>query len=206
MKTQFKAKFLVAFLVFVMVLALVPVSALTAFAAGGTGTKDDPVICSTYSDFKAAMEDPNIRFVELKNCNEILPKISGNELIAAISVAGIKHLSLTGNNVFTVSADSDGCKSYDSLLHLTVGSSMSIDGGGSLTFKANLNNGRNAVIYNQGGSIAIYSGTLKGSYNTAVYGMAIWQEYGELEIIDGNFVSDSAIQNNNPKYSVYLEG
>ena len=206
MKTYFRSKLLSVLFVLVMVLALVPVSALTAFAAGGTGTKDDPVICSTYSDFKAAMEDPNIRFVELKNCNEILPKISGNELIAAISVAGIKHLSLTGNNVFTVSADSDGCKSYDSLLHLAVGSSMSIDGGGSLTFKANLNNGRNAVIYNQGGSIVIYSGTLKGSYNTAVYGMAIWQEQGTLEIIDGNFVGDSAIQNNNPKYSVYLEG
>jgi len=206
MKTQFKSKLLSILLVLVMVLALVPMSALTAFAAGGTGTKDDPVICSTYLDFKAAMEDANIRYVELKNCNEVLPKISGNGLISAISVAGIKHLSLTGNNVFTVSADSDGYKSYDSLLHLQAGSTMTVEGGGSLTFKANLSNGRNAVIYNQGGSIAIYNGTLKGSYNTAVYGMAIWQDSGDLEIIDGSFISDSAISNNNPKYSVYLGG
>ena len=206
MKTKFKSKLLSILLVLVMVLALVPVSALTAFAAGGTGTKDDPVICSTYSEFKTAMEDSNIRYVELKNCNEVLPKISGEGLISAISVAGIKHLSLTGKNVFTVSADSDGYKSYDSLLHLQAGSTMTVEGGGSLTFKANLSNGRNAVIYNQGGSIAIYSGTLKGSYNTAVYGMAIWQDSGDLEIIDGSFISDSAIPNNNPKYSVYLGG
>ena len=206
MKTKFKSKFLSILLVLVMVLALVPVSAFTAFAAGGTGTKDDPVICSTYSEFKTAMEDSNIRYVELKNCNEVLPKISGEGLISAISVAGIKHLSLTGNNVFTVSADSDGYKSYDSLLHLQAGSTMTVEGGGSLTFKANLSNGRNAVIYNQGGSIAIYNGTLKGSYNTAVYGMAIWQDSGDLEIIDGSFISDSAISNNNPKYSVYLGG
>ncbi len=206
MKIKFKSRLVSILLVLVMVLALVPVSALTAFAAGGTGTKNDPVICSTYSEFKAAMEDPDIRYVELKNCNEVLPKISGNGLIAAISVAGIKHLSLTGNNVFTVSADSDGYKSYDSLLHLLIGSTMTVEGGGSLTFKANLSNGRNAVIYNQGGSIAIYNGTLKGSYNTAVYGMAIWQDSGDLEIIDGSFISDSAISNNNPKYSVYLGG
>ena len=206
MKTKFKSKLLSILLVLVMVLALVPVSALTAFAAGGTGTKDDPVICSTYSEFKTAMEDSNIRYVELKNCNEVLPKISGEGLISAINVTGIKHLSLTGKNVFTVSANSDGYKSYDSLMHLTSGSSMTIRGGGSLTFKANLSNGRNAVIYNQGGSIAIYSGMLKGSYNTAVYGMAIWQDSGDLEIIDGSFISDSAIPNNNPKYSVYLGG
>ena len=206
MKTQFRSKLLSVLLVLVMVLALVPVSALTAFAAGGTGTKDDPVICSTYSEFKTAMEDSNIRYVELKNCNEVLPKISGEGLISAINVTGIKHLSLTGKNVFTVSANSDGYKSYDSLMHLTSGSSMTIRGGGSLTFKANLSNGRNAVIYNQGGSIAIYSGMLKGSYNTAVYGMAIWQDSGDLEIIDGSFISDSAIPNNNPKYSVYLGG
>ena len=206
MKTQFKSKLLSILLVLVMVLSLVPVSAFTAFAAGGTGTKDDPVICSTYSEFKTAMEDSNIRYVELKNCNEVLPKISGEGLISAINVAGIKHLSLTGKNVFMVSANSDGYKSYDSLMHLTSGSSMTIRGGGSLTFKANLSNGRNAVIYNQGGSIAIYSGMLKGSYNTAVYGMAIWQDSGDLEIIDGSFISDSAIPNNNPKYSVYLGG
>ena len=103
MKTKFKSKLLSTLLVLVMVLALVPVSALTAFAAGGTGTKDDPVICSTYSEFKTAMEDSNIRYVELKNCNEVLPKIAGEGLISAINVAGIKHLSLTGNNVFTVS-------------------------------------------------------------------------------------------------------
>ena len=206
MKTQIKSKLLSILLVLVMVLALVPVSALTAFAAGGTGTKDDPVICSTYSEFKTAMEDSNIRYVELKNCNEVLPKISGEGLISAINVTGIKHLSLTGKNVFTVSANSDGYKSYDSLLHLQAGSTMTVEGGGSLTFKANLSNGRNAVIYNQGGSIAIYSGTLKGSYNTAVYGMAIWQDSGDLEIIDGSFISDSAIPNNNPKYSVYLGG
>ena len=206
MKTKSRNLIVVFLMVFAFVCGVFAITPLTANAQGGTGTKDDPVICSTYSEFKTAMEDSNIRYVELKNCNEVLPKISGEGLISAISVAGIKHLSLTGNNVFTVSADSDGYKSYDSLLHLQAGSTMTVEGGGSLTFKANLSNGRNAVIYNQGGSIAIYSGTLKGSYNTAVYGMAIWQDSGDVEIIDGSFISDSAIPNNNPKYSVYLGG
>ena len=206
MKTKSRYLLIVFLMVFAFVCGVFAITPLTANAASGTGTKDDPVICSTYSEFKTAMEDSNIRYVELKNCNEVLPKISGKGLISAINVTGIKHLSLTGNNVFTVSADSDGYKSYDSLLHLVIGSTMTVEGGGSLTFKANLSNGRNAVIYNQGGSIAIYNGTLKGSYNTAVYGMAIWQDSGDLEIIDGSFISDSAISNNNPKYSVYLGG
>ena len=40
MKTKFKSKLLGVLLVLVMVLALVPVSALTAFAAGGTENVD----------------------------------------------------------------------------------------------------------------------------------------------------------------------
>ena len=40
MKTKFKSKLLGVLLVLVMVLAFVPVSALTAFAAGGTGNVD----------------------------------------------------------------------------------------------------------------------------------------------------------------------
>ena len=79
----------------------------------------------------------------------------------------------------------------------------------TMTFKAVANNSYNAVIYNQGGSVNISEGTLIGSYNTAVYGKAIWQEYGDLRISGGQLFAENALAPGNLPNShsaVYING
>jgi len=56
MKTKYKSKLLGILLVLVMVLALVPFASLTAFAASGTGTENDPVYVTNYAELKEALE------------------------------------------------------------------------------------------------------------------------------------------------------
>ena len=152
----------------------------------------NPVICYNYNEFKYAMENPDIRYVALGNINETLP-VGKEGLVTAIQVKGIKNLQLLGDATFTAPAMTQ--TTYAALLHTTstYNTTLNISGAGSLTFKAVANSSFNAVIYNQGGSINVDSGTLVGSYNTAVYGSAIWQEYGELRIKDGQFLADNAM-------------
>ena len=158
--------------------------------AGEGKTAGNPVICYNYNEFKYAMENPDIRYVALGNINETLP-VGEVGLVTAIKVKGIKNLQLLGDATFTAPAMVE--TTYAALLHTTYNTTLNISGAGSLTFKAVANSSFNAVIYNQGGSINVDSGTLVGSYNTAVYGSAIWQEYGELRIKDGQFLADNAM-------------
>ena len=150
----------------------------------------NPVICYNYNEFKYAMENENIRYVALSSTNETLP-VGDEGLVTAIQVNGIKNLQLLGDATFT--APLNDTTTYAALLHTESGDTLNISGAGSLTFKAVANNSYNAVIYNQGGSVNVFEGSLIGSYNTAVYGTAIWQEYGELRITGGNFNADNAI-------------
>ena len=149
----------------------------------------NPVICYNYNEFKYAMENENIRYVALANVNKTLP-VGEVGLVTAIKVKGIKNLQLLGDATFTAPAMTE--TTYAALLHTTDNTTLNISGAGSLTFKAVANSSFNAVIYNQGGSVNISEGTLIGSYKTAVYGSAIWQEYGELRIKDGRFFADNA--------------
>ena len=162
------------------------------FPKGVGDSAGNPAVCHTYNEFKYVMENENIRYVALANVNETLP-VGKEGLVTAIQVKGIKNLQLLGDATFTAPAMTQ--TTYAALLHTTstYNTTLNISGAGSLTFKAVANSSYNAVIYNQGGSVNVDSGTLVGSYNTAVYGSAIWQEYGELRITGGNFNADNAI-------------
>lgn len=149
-----------------------------------------PITCYTYDEFKYAMENDDIRYVALGNINKTLP-VGGEGLVTAIHVNGIKNLYLLGDATFT--APANVATTYAALLHTTQNTTLNISGTGSLAFKAVASNSYNAVIYNQGGSVNISGGMLIGSYNTAVYGKAIWQEYGELRISGGTFNADNAL-------------
>ena len=154
------------------------------FPEGAGSSIDNPVVCSSFDEFKYAMESEDIRYIKLGSMDETIPKTEGEGLIPAIAVNGIKHLTLLGNSTFTAPAG-DGIKTVCALLHLVQNDTLTITGSGSLKFRAVANNSYNAVIYNQGGSVIINDGKLIGSYNTAVYGKAIWQDYGELRISGG---------------------
>ena len=149
-----------------------------------------PVVCSAYSEFKYAMENEDVRYVALGNVNETMP-VGPEGLVTAIKVSGIKNLTLLGDATFTAPAMT--ATTYAALLHTTQNTTLNISGTGSVTFKAVANNSFNAVIYNQGGSVNISEGYIQGAYNTAVYGKAIWQEYGELRVSGGNLIGTNAL-------------
>ena len=165
-----------------------------------------PIVCYSYDEFKYAMENEDIRYVALGDINEIIP-VGEEGLVTAIRVNGIKNLNLLGDATFTAPTMAE--TTYAALLHIEQNDTLNISGAGSLTFKAVANNSYNAVIYNQGGSVNIYEGTLIGSYNTAVYGKAIWQEYGDLRISGGQFFAENALAPGNLPNShsaVYING
>lgn len=165
-----------------------------------------PMVCYTYNEFKYAMENEDIRYVALGDINEIIP-VGEEGLVTAIRVNGIKNLNLLGDATFTAPAMAE--TTYAALLHIEQNDTLNISGAGSLTFKAVANNSYNAVIYNQGGSVNISEGTLIGSYNTAVYGKAIWQEYGDLRISGGQLFAENALAPGNLPNShsaVYING
>ena len=149
-----------------------------------------PLVCYTYDEFKYAMENDDLRYVALGDINETMP-VGEEGLVTAIHVNGIKNLILLGDATFT--APANVATTYAALLHTTQNTTLNISGTGSLEFNAVASNSYNAVIYNQGGSVNISSGMLVGSYNTAVYGKAIWQDYGELRISGGSFNADNAL-------------
>ena len=176
------------------------------FPAGAGSSAKNPAVCHSYWEFKYAMENKDIRFVALGDVNETMP-VGEEGLVTAIHVNGIKSLNLLGDAIFT--APVSNTTTYAALLHTEQNDTLNISGAGSLTFKAVANNSYNAVIYNQGGSVNISGGTLIGSYNTAVYGKAIWQSYGELRISGGQFFAENALAPLSlpgPKTAVDLEG
>ena len=176
------------------------------FPEGVGSSAKNPAVCHSYWEFKYAMESNDIRYVALGNVNETMP-VGEEGLVTAIHVNGIKSLNLLGDATFT--APASNTTTYAALLHTEQNDTLNIGGAGSLTFKAVANNSYNAVIYNQGGSVNISGGTLIGSYNTAVYGKAIWQSYGELRISGGQFFAENALAPSSlpaPKTAVDLEG
>ena len=80
-------------LALVMVIGMMPAMGITAMAAPG-GSSMDPVICDTFAEFKAAMEDPSIIYVTLLPTNEIMPQLGEGSPVPAITVAGEKDLYL----------------------------------------------------------------------------------------------------------------
>jgi len=186
--------------------ATVEVTFTVQFPEGAGSSAGNPAFCYSYEEFKYAMENDDIRYVALGNIDETMP-VGEEGLVTAIRVNGIKTLNLLGDATFTAPAST--VTTYAALLHVTNYNTLNISGAGSLTFRAVASNSYNAVIYNQGGMVNISGGTLIGSYNTAVYGKAIWQEYGELRITGGQFFAENALAPGRlpaPKTAVYING
>ena len=157
----------------------------------GTGTSADPVICDTFSEFKAALEHKDTLHVSLHSTKEVFA-LNRDKYEPAITVAGTKYLRLSGNSEFTATAK--GIEPLSEFIYVPPLASLTVNGNNktdSLKYRACMNNGRNAVITNDG-TLVVNGGKLEGSYNTAVYGRAIMQDSGELTINDGVFVCNSA--------------
>ena len=180
-----------------------------AFAATGKGlTEDDPRVVVNFAEFKAAMEDAAILYVEVGGgINEYIEE-AGSGLAAGIHLKSEKVLILNGDATFTASMGSSAFKSIDCLILTTGTSNLTVKGSGNLTFKASLSNGTNAVIRMDGGAVIIDSKdvTLTGGVAAAVYGSAIVQNYGSLTINSGTFIGSTAVGTNQTHFAVSLRG
>jgi len=181
-----------------------------AFAATGKGlTEDDPRVVVNFAEFKAAMEDAAILYVEVGGgINEDIEE-AGSGLVAGIHLKSEKVLILNGDATFTAPMSSSAFKSIDCLILTAATSYLTVKGSGNLTFKASLSNGTNAVIRMDGGAVIIDSKdvTLTGGVAAAVYGSAIVQHYGSLTINSGTFIGSTAVSTSQTHFAaVSLRG
>ena len=185
------------FLALTMVLGVLPAMSMTAsaYTAGdiegttGTGTVEDPVVCDTFAEFKAAMENTDIIFVKLTGASGAMP--SRETLGAAISNTTYKVLTIEGENKFwsPLSGNND-CLIWPK-------SELTINGTGTLKYEHGNTGGTGAVINMASDNLLTINGnvTLEGGANGTAFGRAIAARAGTTLINGGSFIGYSALQN-----------
>lgn len=198
MKKAKPKRLLSLFLALVMVLGMLPAMSMTAsaYTAGdiegttGTGTVDDPVVCDTFAEFKAAMENTEIICVKLNGVsgsNGDMP--SQASLAAAISNTTYKRLTIEGENTFwsPLSGNND-CLIWPR-------NDLTINGTGTLKYVHGNTGGTGAVI-NMASNVSIQINgnvTLEGGANGTSFGYAIFAHAGTTYINGGNFIGYNAM-------------
>ena len=196
MKAKMKPhKLLSLLLALVMVVGLLPMGQVAyAYSAGeiagttGSGASEaDPVVCDTFAEFKAAMENTEITYVKLTGIvEETIPAQS--TLKAAIEQTSPKTLIVEGTN--TIIAPMNGLNNC--LLY--VRSELNIKGSGTLEYRHGNSSGLGAVIYVAAThSLTIQDVTLVGSTNGKTYGRALYLSgASKTKILSGTFSGCSA--------------
>ena len=188
------ARFLSALLCLVMMLTLLPTVAF-AYSAGdisgttGAGTVDDPVVCDTFAEFKAAMENTEITYVKLNGVsgtNGLMPV--QDKLAAAITNTKNKVLTIEGTNTFYAPLNSNN----DCLIWPRA--ELTINGTGTLKYEHGNTGGTGAVI-NMASNVSLTINgnvTLEGGANGNVFGYAIFAQAGTTTINGGSFTGYNA--------------
>ena len=194
------------FLALVMVLGLLPAMSVTAsaYTAGdiegttGTGTAEDPVVCDTFAEFKAAMENTEIICVKLNGVsgsNGDMP--SQASLAAAISNTTYKVLTIEGTNTFTSPLNGmNDCLIWPR-------NDLTINGTGTLKYVHGNTGGTGAVINMASDNLLAINGnvTLEGGANGTSFGYAIFAQAGTTKINGGSFIGYNAFIANNADMS-----
>lgn len=185
------------FLALTMVLGVLPAMSMTAsaYTAGdiegttGTGTVEDPVVCDTFAEFKAAMENTEIICVKLNGASGAMP--SRETLGAAISNTTYKVLTIEGTNKFwsPLSGNND-CLIWPR-------NDLTINGTGTLKYEHGNTGGTGAVINMASDNLLTINGNvaLEGGANGTAFGRAIAARAGTTLINGGSFIGYSALQN-----------
>ncbi len=186
MKTKKCGRVMAALLSLIMCLSMVP---MTAFAymegdiPGTTGTGasiDNPVVCDTFAEFKAAMENTEIDYVKLTGTDEMLNM--HDSLTAAIRQTTHKTLIVNGTNTFTSPLDGFN----DSLIWSEA--DLKIQGMGTLKYRHGNSGGHGAVVYKTDGSLIINKGIrLVGHVHGTSFGRALCLDGGNTTIRGGSF-------------------
>ena len=157
--------------------------------AGTTGSgasEADPVVCDTFAEFKAAMENTEITYVKLTGTIETIPAQS--TLAAAIEQTSPKTLIVEGTNTFVAPLNgNNNCLLY-------VRSELNVKGSGTLEYRHGMGAGVGAVIYIAAShSLTIQDVTLVGNANGATFGGALYLAGGsKTKILSGTFSGYSA--------------
>ena len=189
-----------------MVLGMLPAMSITAAAytegeiAGttGTGTVEDPVVCDTFAEFKAAMENTEIICVKLNGVsgsNGDMP--SQASLAAAISNTTYKVLTIEGTNTFTSPLNGmNDCLIWPR-------NDLTINGTGTLKYVHGNTGGTGAVINMASDNLLAINGnvTLEGGANGTSFGYAIFAQAGTTKINGGSFIGYNAFIANNADMS-----
>ena len=151
-----------------MVLTLLPTVALAA--PGDTET--DPLICTTFAQFKAAMESTSAstRYIKLRISDENLPGTGVYGYAISQADRTNKTLILERNTTLTFETGSG----IAALIRVGDGSTLNIKGSGTLKTRAQFNAAINSVVHVLGGVLNVHEGvTLNGGINTQVFGSAV---------------------------------
>ena len=171
-------------LCFVMVMGVMP---STAYASTPGQTEDNPVICTTFDEFKAAMESTTVTYVKLNGASGVMP--SRESLGAAISNTTYKVLTIEGTNTFwsPLSGNND-CLIWPK-------ADLMINGTGTLEYQHGNTGGTGAVISMFSEVLLTINGnvTLKGNVNGTAFGRAIFAQAGTTTIKGGSFIGYSAL-------------
>ena len=183
-----KVLFLSFFLALVTVAGLLPGQVAHAYSegeiAGTTGSgasESDPIIVDTFAEFKAAMENTEIKFVKLVGVNEQIP--SQSVFNAALQQSTNKTLIIEGTNIFGAPLNGN-----NACLIWSTGD-LVVKGSGTLKYEHGNSGGHGAVIYQNYGTLKIQGGvTLEGYANGATFGRALYIDGGTTVIDNGIFM------------------
>ena len=208
MKANMKLNRLLSLLLaLVMVVGLLPAMGQVAYAysegdiAGTTGSgasKEDPVVCDTFAEFKAAMENTEITYVKLTGASGAMP--SRETLGAAISNTTYKVLTIEGTNKFWSPLNGNN----DCLIWPR--NELTINGTGTLKYEHGNTGGTGAVINMASNDSLKIDGnvTLEGGANGSSFGYAIFAQAGTTKINGGSFIGYSADITSNADVSAVI--
>ena len=197
MKAKMKLhKLLSMLLALVMVVGMLPAMGQVAYAysegdiAGTTGSgasEADPVVCDTFAEFKAAMENTEITYVKLTGAKGAMPK--QESLAAAISNKTEKVLTIEGTNKFwSPLGGMNDCLIWPR-------GNLTINGNGTLEYDHGNSGGTGAVI-NMASNVSLTINenvTLVGGANGSTFGRALYLAGGsKTKILSGTFSGYSA--------------
>ena len=196
MKAKMKPhKLLSMLLALVMVVGLLPMGQVAyAYSEGdiagttGSGASEaDPVVCDTFAEFKAAMENTEITYVKLTGAKGAMPK--QESLAAAISNTTEKVLTIEGTNKFwSPLGGMNDCLIWPR-------GNLTINGNGTLEYDHGNSGGTGAVI-NMASNVSLTINenvTLVGGANGSTFGRALYLAGGsKTKILSGTFSGYSA--------------
>ena len=174
----------------VMVLGLLP--ATPAMASEPGRTEDNPVVCKTFDEFKAAMQG-SAAFVKLAG-GYFEATVTGSSIQNAVYTTGNKTLIVEGYNKF-VPAEGDQSQ-INSLIAVGLNHNLTIQGTGQIEYwhENFLEAGAVICLEATGANLTVNGEvTIKGYHDGSnVHGRAIYATTGTVTINGGKFIGDDA--------------